>query len=128
MASSLDGIEAWMTVNKESIFNTRPWVRFGEGPVAESDIKLKAQGFNDGMYSNMTSADIRFNQTKKYLYVTPLGWPEDGKVVVRSLKKNITTVELLGYGCLKVVQTDNGLEIQLPIVTNAIAPVLKISK
>ena len=87
------------------------------------------------MYSNMTSADIRFNQTKKYLYVTPLGWPEDGKVVVRSLakgnphfKKNITTVELLGYGCLKVVQTDNGLEIQLPIVTNAIAPVLKISK
>ena len=76
-----------MTVNKESIFNTRPWVRFGEGPVAESDIKLKAQGFNDGMYSNMTSADIRFNQTKKYLYVTPLGWPEDGKVVVRSLAK-----------------------------------------
>lgn len=134
-AAILDGIEAWMTVNKESIFNTRPWVRFGEGPVAESDIKLKAQGFNDGMYSNMTSADIRFNQTKKYLYVTPLGWPEDGKVVVRSLakgnphfKKNITTVELLGYGCLKVVQTDNGLEIQLPIVTNAIAPVLKISK
>ena len=86
-AAILDGIEAWMTVNKESIFNTRPWVRFGEGPVAESDIKLKAQGFNDGMYSNMTSADIRFNQTKKYLYVTPLGWPEDGKVVVRSLAK-----------------------------------------
>ena len=40
-AAILDGIEAWMTVNKESIFNTRPWVRFGEGPVAESDISLR---------------------------------------------------------------------------------------
>ena len=69
-AAVLDGIEAWMTVNKESIIGTRPWVRFGEGPVAEKDIKLNAQGFNDGQYSNMTAADIRFNQSRKYLYTS----------------------------------------------------------
>ena len=28
----LDDLEAWMTVNGESIFGTRPWVRFGETP------------------------------------------------------------------------------------------------
>ena len=134
-AAVLDGIEAWMNVNKESIFGTRPWVKFGEGPVADKDIKMNAQGFNDGQYTGMTSADIRFNQTKKYLYVTPLGWPADGKLVVKSLakgntafRKSITKVELLGYGKLKARQTADGLEVELPKPTNDIAPVLKIAK
>ena len=96
---------------------------------------MNAQGFNDGQYTGMTSADIRFNQTKKHLYVTPLGWPEDGKVIVKSLakgnpyfRKSITKVELLGYGKLKAKQTPEGLEVQLPEPTNAIAPVLKVAK
>ena len=134
-AAVLDGIEAWMNINKESILGTRPWVKFGEGPVAEKDIKVNAQGFNDGQYTGMTAADIRFNQTKKYLYVTPLGWPEDGKIVVKSLrkgnpwfKKSVTKVELLGYGRVKAVQTADGLELQLPKPVNDIAPVLKIAK
>ena len=83
----------------------------------------------------MTSADIRFNQTKKHLYVTPMGWPEGGKLVVKSLakgnphfRKSITRVELLGYGKLKAKQTAEGLEVQLPAPTNDIAPVLKIAK
>ena len=134
-AAVLDGIEAWMNVNKESIFGTRPWVKFGEGPVAEKDIKMNAQGFNDGQFTGMTAADIRFNQTKKHLYVTPMGWPADGKLIVKSLakgnphfRKSITKVELLGYGKLKAKQTAEGLEVQLPAPTNDIAPVLKIAK
>ena len=134
-AAVLDDIEAWMNVNKESIFGTRPWVKFGEGPVAEKDIKMNAQGFNDKQFTGMTAIDIRFNQTKKHLYVTPLGWPEDGKVVVKALakgnphyRKSISKVELLGYGKLKAVQTAEGLIVQLPQPTNAIAPVLKITK
>lgn len=134
-AAVLDGIEAWMNVNKESIFGTRPWVKFGEGPVAEKDIKMNAQGFNDGQFTGMTAADIRFNQNKKHLYVTPMGWPEGGKLVVKSLakgnthfRKSITRVELLGYGKLKAKQTAEGLEVQLPAPTNDIAPVLKITK
>ena len=134
-AAVLDGIEAWMNVNKESIFGTRPWVKFGEGPVAEKDIKVNAQGFNDGQFTGMTAADIRFNQTKKHLYVTPMGWPADGKLVVKTLakgnphfRKSITRVELLGYGKLKAKQTAEGLEVQLPAPTNDIAPVLKIVK
>ncbi len=134
-AAVLDGIEAWMNVNKESIFGTRPWVKFGEGPVADKDIKMNAQGFNDGQYTGMTAADVRFIQTKKYVYVTPLGWPADGKLVVKSLakgntafRKSITKVELLGYGKLKARQTADGLEVELPKPTNDIAPVLKIAK
>lgn len=131
----LDGIEAWMKVNGESIFNTRSWVVFGEGPVAETVINLNAQGFNDGQYSNMDSRDIRFNQTAKYLYVTALGWPENNKIVIKNLakgntnfKKPIKTVTLLGYGKLKTVQTTDGLEVTLPKKVNDIAPVLRIEK
>ena len=134
-AAVLDGIEAWMNVNKESIFGTRPWVKFGEGPVAEKDIKINSPGFNDEQFTGMTAADIRFNQTKNHLYVTPMGWPEGGKLVVKSLakgnphfRKSITRVELLGYGKLKAKQTAEGLEVQLPAPTNDIAPVLKIAK
>ena len=131
----LDDLEEWMTVNGVSIFGTRPWVKFGEGPVAEKAIKLNAQGFNDGQYSNMDYRDIRFNQTQKHLYVTAMGWPEDGKLIIKSLaqgntnmKKRITKVHLLGHGNLKARQTAEGLIVQLPAPCNKIAPVLRIAK
>jgi alpha-L-fucosidase len=134
-ARVLDDLEAWMSVNRESIFGTRPWVKFGEGPVAEKAIALNAQGFNDGQYANMDYRDIRFNQTAKYLYATPMGWPEDGKLLIKSLaqgnphfKKRITSVTLLGYGKLKATQTGEGLFIQLPSPVNTIAPVLRIAR
>jgi alpha-L-fucosidase len=134
-AAFLDELEPWMTQNGESIFGTRPWVKFGEGPVAEKDIKISDQGFNEGQYNGMDWRDIRFNQTKKYLYVTAMGWPEDGKLLIKSLakkgphfKKPISSVYLLGYGKLKARQTAAGLEVQLPKPCNKIAPVLRINK
>ena len=134
-AKFLDELEAWMTQNGESIFGTRPWVKFGEGPVAERDIKINSQGFNEGQYNGMDHRDIRFNQTEKHLYVTAMGWPEDGKLLIKSLakgnpdfKKPISSVMLLGHGKLKAKQTIEGLEIQLPKPCNKIAPVLKIKK
>ena len=140
-AAILDELEAWMKQNGESIFGTRPWVKFGEGPVADSDIKLRAQGFNDGMYNDMTAQDIRFNQAppsgkagKGTLYVTAMQWPQDGRLVVKSLAKGneyftkaISSVYLLGHGKLKARQTTEGLEVQLPKPCNTIAPVLRIS-
>ena len=134
-AAFLDELEPWMTQNSESIFGTRPWVKFGEGPVAEKDIKISDQGFNEAQYNGMDYRDIRFNQTRKYLYVTAMGWPEDGKLLIKSLakkgphfKKSISSVYLLGYGKLKARQTAAGLEVQLPKPCNKIAPVLRINK
>ncbi|MBP5619217.1 MAG: alpha-L-fucosidase [Bacteroidaceae bacterium] len=133
--SFLNELEAWMTVNGESIFGTRPWVKFGEGPVAEKDIQINSQGFNEGQYNGMDYRDIRFNQTKKYLYATAMGWPKDGCLVIKSLakknpdfRKSITSVHLLGYGRLKAKQTTEGLEVRLPEPCNKIAPVLRITK
>ena len=124
-----------MKVNKESIYDTRPWHIFGEGPVAEKVIKLNAQGFNDGQYGNMDWRDVRFNQTAKYLYATAMGWPENGVITIKSLakgnkyfKKSISQVYLLGYGKLKAKQTTDGLVVTLPQPVNKIAPVLRIKK
>ena len=135
-AKILDDLEEWMTVNGESIFGTRPWVKFGEGPVADKVIQINAQGFNDGQFANMDDRDIRFNQTKKYLYVTAMGWPQNGKLVIKALakgntdfRKSISSVYLLGYGKIKACQTVNGLEVSLPATPcNKIAPVIRISK
>lgn len=110
----------WMAVNKEAIYDTRPWKVFGEGPIAESDIPLNAQGFNEGSYSNVTAQEIHFTQKGNSLYVTALSWPDDGAVIVKSLSTGnelypfeIKEAELLGYGNVEFMRTSVGLEIRL---------------
>lgn len=132
----IDGIGDWMSVNGEAIYSTRPWQIFGEGPIAESDIKINAQGFNEGAYINASSAEIRFTQTPKHLYAIALAWPEDGKVTVKSLadgselyKKRIRNVELVGYGKVPFQRTAEGLTVTLPAdAPKSVAPVLRIRK
>jgi len=78
------------------------------------------------MRENMTysAKDIRFTTKGKTLYAIALGWPDDGKIVIKSLAKTgdpaqnkITKVELLGYsGQLKFTQTADGLAVELPDV------------
>ena len=122
-----------MAVNSEAIYDTRPWTVFGEGPVAESDIPLNAQGFNEGSYSKAGADEIRFTSKAGVLYAVALGWPEDGKLVIKSLAEGgrvapakVESVELLGYGKVAFSRTAAGLEAVLPVRLNSIAPVLKI--
>ena len=128
---------SWMKVNKESIINTRPWQRFGEGPIAESTIQINAQGFNDGAYTRATAQEIRFTQTDKYIYATALAWPKEGNTLtIKSLatgspyyNKRISRIELLGYGKVSFKRTAEGVVIQLPEnQVNDIAPVFRIRK
>ena len=124
----------WMAINKEAIYDTRPLVVFGEGPIADSDIPLNAQGFNEGSYGNAGADEIRFTTKGNTLYAIALAWPADGRVVVKSLAKggktapcgDIKKVELLGHGKVKFEVTDSGLEVMLPEKLNDIAPVLRI--
>ena len=65
--SVLEGIGAWMDVNSEAIYDTRPWEVFGEGP-ASGGAALQAQGFNEGKGKPLTHEDIRFTQKGEVLY------------------------------------------------------------
>ena len=118
----VEGIGAWMKVNSESIYGTRPWKIFGEGPAQEASAKLNAQGFNEGKGKPFSHEDIRFATKGDVLYATALGWPEDGKLVIKSLAKNsehfqkeIQKVEWLPTKqSLTFERNENGLTVSLP--------------
>jgi alpha-L-fucosidase len=123
-------IAAWMEVNSEAIYATRPWTVFGEGPAMESAAPLSAQGFNEGKGKPFTSADIRFTTKGKTLYAILMGWPDKGNTLIRTLNTGgkVTAVNVLGHkGQIAFSQTADGLKAQLPEhLQGKIAYVLKI--
>lgn len=129
----LADIKEWMDVNSESIYGTRTWKTFGEGPLAEAVNPMNAQGFNEGQ--KYTSADVRFVQKKGIVYATIMAWPEGSEYTIKSFSPlnenysgNVTEVRLLGYGAVPFELNDNGLTVKLPAApaNNSIAPVLAI--
>ena len=129
----LEGIAQWMKINKESIFDTRPWKVFGEGPAVDAINPMKEQGFNEGKVI-LTAKDIRYNQKKNVLYASLLGAPTDdicmkllGK---KNLKEKIKSIRLLGSR-EKLVwkQNSDSLVIQKPkYIPNDISVVFVIQK
>ncbi|GAA4290607.1 alpha-L-fucosidase [Aestuariibaculum suncheonense] len=115
-------IGVWMTLNGKSIYGTRPWKIFGEGPQQESAGALTAQGFNEGKGKPYTAADIRFAQKDKILYATVMDWPENGRAVIKSLGKSspyytkkIRQISLVSTGeKLKFKQHADALEVYFP--------------
>lgn len=102
--------------------DTRPWKIFGEGPAQQAAAALNAQGFNEGKGKPFTCEDIRFATKGDVLYATAMGWPEDGKLFIKSLAKNsqyfpkeIQKLEwVLTKQSLTFERNDNGLIISLP--------------
>lgn len=129
----LADIKAWMDVNGLSIYSTRPWKTFGEGPMAENSNPLKAQGFNEN--NNYSSADIRFVQRNDTVFTTLMRWPEDKEVLIKSFgttsphyNGQVKSVSLLGHGDLPFANGIEGLSVTLPKApTNEIAPVLVVT-
>jgi alpha-L-fucosidase len=112
-------LTAWQQVNSEAIKGTRPWTIYGEGPATEASKVLPMYALNRLKFQ---STDIRFTTKGDALFAIALGWPADGKLVIKSLAQNspryprpIRKVELLGSRSeLKWTRTAEGLEIQLP--------------
>jgi alpha-L-fucosidase len=118
----VEGIAAWMSVNQESIFGTRPWKIFGEGPAIDSAAPLSAQGFNEGKGKPFTAEDIRFTAKGDVLYAISLGLPVERKLTIKTLAegsqyypKEISHIKLLGSSQpLNFVRNTNGVEVIFP--------------
>lgn len=98
----IEDITAWMDINKEGIFATRPWTVFGEGPAMEDAAPIQAQGFNEGKGKPFTWEDVRYTASKdgRTLYVFLMGRPKAGQeLTLQSLRiaKAPEKVSLLGY-------------------------------
>jgi alpha-L-fucosidase len=73
-------VGTWLKVNGESIYGTRPWTKFGEGPTV-----VAGGAFHDADTKPYTARDFRFTTRGPILYAIELGWPEDNRVTIQSL-------------------------------------------
>ena len=133
----VEEIGRWMARNGEAIYDTRPWSVFGEGPVMEeAAAPMSGAGFNEGKGKPFSAADIRFTAKDDVVYAFVMGWPQDGKVIIKALRsatphlrKRIARIELLATGRpLAFRQTADGLLVTMPAYKPALAyaNVLKI--
>jgi len=104
MLRTLDEIGAWIAVNGEGIYVTRPWKVYGEGPSTKTAEKNRFGGLRDVPSKGYTPADFRFTTSKdgKALYAFCMGKPTS-EIRITSLggdkklaEKPVTNVRLLG--------------------------------
>ncbi|WP_084579634.1 alpha-L-fucosidase [Sphingomonas azotifigens] len=107
----LDDLGAWMAVNGEAVFRTRPWRSYGEGPT-----QLAAGMQNEDGFKGFTEQDVRFTTKGDTLYLFFLKAPT-GPVTVRSLglgAGRVARARLLGGGDVAFRQAAAGLTLTLP--------------
>ncbi len=108
-------VGAWLNVNGEAIYGTRPWRIYGEGPT-----KVAAGSFHDTETTRYTAEDFRFTTKGHVLYAIGLGWPTNGEAVIHSLASSVGTehvqsVTLLGSDAkLQFDQCPDGLHVRTP--------------
>jgi alpha-L-fucosidase len=134
----LSEITAWMAVNSEGIYGTRPWKVCGEGPSVQGTIRdtsvykqlppipdnspgaTRTSGARDSG-KPFTAQDVRFTAKGRTRYAFVMGWPEK-EVVIGSLGTGskpeagkVQNVELLGFkGKVEWSQEATGLRVQMP--------------
>jgi alpha-L-fucosidase len=127
----LQGITAWMEVNSEGIYGTRPWKIYGEGPSTLQ--KVEAGNFNEDKQKDLTAEDIRFTKKGSAIYAFVMGKPEIAVVNALGLwspqnSGKIQRVQILGHeGDLQWEQDDESLRVKVPpSVASEIGLALKV--
>ncbi|GHV07954.1 alpha-L-fucosidase [Bacteroidia bacterium] len=114
----LETIATWMAVNNTSIYGTRPWKVFGEGPSMSGSQEKAPFGHIAGGVKDVRkyqSGDLRFTAKGKTLYTFCMEIPT-GDIHIKSLGlktatgKKVSSIKLLGSN-EKIKWTQNGEEV-----------------
>jgi alpha-L-fucosidase len=126
---------AWLKVNGEAIYGSRPFAVFGEGPTKAPRNSTE----KNSDIQSYTAADIRFTTSHdgSVLYATALGWPANSALTIHTLFRGnpylaapVCSVQLIGSpGEIRFTQQPNGLHLTLPATSPAggIAYVFRIA-
>lgn len=119
----------WLKINGEAIYNTRPFTTASEGPTSVKDANYDVEMVNaqlnneagdagDVVSNIFTAKDFRFTQNGNNVFAIAMGWPKDGILKIKTLKKgsiDIASLSLLGSDeALSYQQTEDYLEVTLP--------------
>lgn len=120
---TLQEIGAWLQVNGEALYATRPWKIRGEGPSTAVAGKSQFDSQRDPSDRSFTVEDNCFTQSKggRTLEAIVLVFPTDGMVAVKSLAAGsdswsgrIGGARLFGGGTLKITRDKNGWHVTPP--------------
>ncbi len=110
----------WLRFNGEAIYGTRTWAVQTEGSTAK--LLYQRDGHKRWRFQRCDSEDIRFTRKGNSLYAIALGWPDDGRLKIKTLKAGtkigsggIASIRLLGSKqAVKWFQTPEALVVDLP--------------
>ncbi len=102
---------AWLKINGEAIYGSRPWIVFGEGPT-----ETASGTFAESKAKPYTAEDFRFTVNKGALYAIQMAWPESGSATIASIRPDypVRSVKLLGGADVPFRQTGDGLVLTPP--------------
>ncbi|WOO43674.1 alpha-L-fucosidase [Rubellicoccus peritrichatus] len=106
-------MKAWLDLNGEAIYATRPWKIFGEGGVTEYESKCHNETPIEAQEN-----EFRFTRSKsgEEVFAFILKWPSSQATLIKSFanEKAVQAVELIGYGPVSYSQDSTGLHVSLP--------------
>ncbi|MEO1969308.1 MAG: alpha-L-fucosidase [Sphingomonadaceae bacterium] len=118
------GIGDWLKINGEAIYDSRPWLYFGEGPTTAAHGSLK-----EDPNKRWSAEDFRFTTRDDVLYAMGQERPADGIALIKTLyagtpylERAIASIELVGGGPITWEQTPTGLALTLPEGAGATMP------
>lgn len=121
---AMKGIGAWLKLYGEAIYETRPFVTFGEGPTElkrDSKDAWNEYGAIKKGLDRLHAQDIRYTRNGNIVYAIQLGWPGKSKQTTLSAfaneasDLNIASVSVPGSSeTILWTKTKDGLQVRSP--------------